>query len=228
MRTWSFINQKGGSGKSTLCTQLAVHAVEAGEKVLILDVDPQGSAEAWHEKRGVDRHPGAMRCKPENLAKVIGGGGLYKLTLFFLDTAPHTNNDALTAIALSDLIICPTQASLFDLHSLEQTAHLLHNAGKADQARVVVNNVPPGTPKSEHATVQMAADIAKSYGLQTCSSYVCHRTAFIRTTNDGRGVTEASAIDQKASSEIRRLWLELNRVSPAIKATSRKRIEAPK
>jgi len=40
----SFVQQKGGSGKSTICTNLAVHAEDNGETVLIIDLDPQSSA----------------------------------------------------------------------------------------------------------------------------------------------------------------------------------------
>lgn len=213
MRTWSFISQKGGSGKSTLSTQLAVHATECGERVLIVDLDPQGSAEVWHQKRGIDRHPGAMRCKPENLNRVLDNASTFGITLIMIDTAPHTDKDALTAIRSADLIICPTQASLFDLASLADTATLLENANVKSKAIVVVNQVPPG--KSESATFAEAAAVVKTYGLALCSKHVCHRRAFVTSTNEGKGVTETAG-DKKASDEIRSLWLELCRLSPMV------------
>lgn len=211
MRTWSFISQKGGSGKSTLSTQLAVHATECGEHVLIVDLDPQGSAEVWHQKRGIDRHPGALRCKPENLSKVLDNAATFGISLIMLDTAPHTDKDALTAIRSSSLIICPTQASLFDLASLADTAMLLENAAVKPKAIVVVNQVPPG--KSEAATFAEAAAVVKTYGLALCPRYVCHRRSFVTSTNEGKGVTETAA-DKKAAEEIQRLWAELVKLSP--------------
>lgn len=213
MRTWAFISQKGGSGKSTLSTQLAVHATECGERVLIVDLDPQGSAEVWHQKRGIDRHPGAMRCKPENLHKVLDNADTFGISLIMIDTAPHTDKDVLSAIRASDLIICPTQASLFDLASLEDTATLLDNANCKSKAIVVVNSIPPG--KSENATFEEAAAVVKTYGIPLCAKYVCHRRAFVTSTNEGKGVTESSA-DKKASDEIKGLWLALAKLSPAV------------
>ncbi|GHB15400.1 ParA family protein [Modicisalibacter luteus] len=39
----SFANQKGGVGKSTICLQSAFYLVEAGHRVLVIDLDPQGN-----------------------------------------------------------------------------------------------------------------------------------------------------------------------------------------
>jgi chromosome partitioning protein len=51
MRTLALISQKGGSGKTTLAVHLAVAAMQAGERVTVLDTDPQGSAQAWAQVR---------------------------------------------------------------------------------------------------------------------------------------------------------------------------------
>jgi chromosome partitioning protein len=47
MRIITLVTQKGGTGKSTLTTSLAVAAVQAGEKVIAFDLDPQGTLTAW-------------------------------------------------------------------------------------------------------------------------------------------------------------------------------------
>jgi chromosome partitioning protein len=43
MQTIAFVSQKGGSGKSTIASSLAVAAHEMKEKVCVIDMDPQGS-----------------------------------------------------------------------------------------------------------------------------------------------------------------------------------------
>ena len=55
MRTIMVINAKGGSGKSTIATNLASHYAVRGEKVALVDYDPQGSSLAWLKERPVSR-----------------------------------------------------------------------------------------------------------------------------------------------------------------------------
>ena len=47
----TFVTQKGGSGKTTLVLSCAVAADELGVRVLILDMDPQKTAESWYQAR---------------------------------------------------------------------------------------------------------------------------------------------------------------------------------
>ena len=66
MRIITLVTQKGGTGKTTLAASLAVAAHEAGEKVLALDLDPQGSLATWGDIRDAD----APHIEPIPAAKV--------------------------------------------------------------------------------------------------------------------------------------------------------------
>src|SRR6185503_5222191 len=58
LRTLVLVNSKGGTGKSTLAASLAVAASAVGEKVIALDLDPQGSLVSWGNTVVVDRIDG--------------------------------------------------------------------------------------------------------------------------------------------------------------------------
>ena len=51
MHVIAFLSQKGGSGKTTLSVHTAVAAIATGERVCVIDADPQESATAWASAR---------------------------------------------------------------------------------------------------------------------------------------------------------------------------------
>src|SRR5664279_5617787 len=70
MQVIALISQKGGVGKSTLAVHLATEANAQGQRVLLLDLDPQGSAMEWANRRG-DRPPDVSGANPASVAKEI-------------------------------------------------------------------------------------------------------------------------------------------------------------
>src|SRR3954470_22035641 len=51
MKIIAVVSQKGGAGKTTIATNLAVLAERAGYPTVLFDLDPQATAAKWGDKR---------------------------------------------------------------------------------------------------------------------------------------------------------------------------------
>lgn len=218
MRVWTMAAQKGGCGKSTLATQLAVYAEKCGEMTLILDLDPQGSIGAWQQRR-MTNAPMVAETEPDHLEEIIEGARKIGTSLVILDTPPHTNKIASVAMRLADLIICPSQSSMFDLASLRDTVNLLNMANAIDKAVGVVNFVPPHEAKQAY---DEAVGPMSSFGLSVIPSYVTFRRAFPKSLQLGKGVVETEP-KGKAAAEVMAVWGDLNKLCPLVEKAKKKK-----
>lgn len=111
---------KGGSGKSTLATNLAVITCLSGQRVGIVDFDPQGSITSWYAKRkkqgsvpDIKVIQGTLKAD-EARAVVHNFADQHQLDIVFLDTpgADNLTNNELTKMA--DIVLMPLCPLGFD------------------------------------------------------------------------------------------------------------------
>ena len=95
MRVVALVNQKGGSGKSTLAACLAVAAQEAGERVFLIDMDPQKSLTKWGHRRQ-DKDLPVESVSPAKLEAALAALPGGRVTLVIIDT-PATDSPAADA-----------------------------------------------------------------------------------------------------------------------------------
>lgn len=70
MKVLAILSQKGGVGKTTLATCLAVAAEQAGKETAIIDLDPQATASFWKDVRQLDT-PAVASIQPVRLAAML-------------------------------------------------------------------------------------------------------------------------------------------------------------
>ena len=222
MRIWSFVQQKGGSGKSTICTNLAVCGENEGETVLIVDLDPQSSATLWHSARGTNK-PLVLDGQPDKLADIIASASTLGVSLCLIDSPSKLDDIALAVIRASDMVICPTLPDLFNLGSLQDTVQLLEAAEKLPATIGVINNVDKA---GEEARIGGATVVMEKFKMAVCPVVIRHHTEFQMAAEKGKAVTEFGAKAKKAADEIRALWAFLDgrvkRPATAGKAKRRK------
>lgn len=196
MRIIAFVTQKGGSGKTTLAVNLAVAAEAAGARVLILDLDPQASAEAWYQDREAET-PRLARVAaaelPRALELALGQGFSHVL----LDTPGRDEPAVAAAIRAADFCVVPCRPTPADMKATPATAATIRRLEKP--AAFVLTQTPPRGFRIREAEVGLGV-----LG-PVAPTGVVARNAFQDAHGRGLGITEYEP-DGKAAQEIRELW----------------------
>ena len=206
MVTLCFATQKGGAGKTTLAASLAVAAAAAGEKVVALDLDPQGSLAAGGDRREgkgpsfenltVDRLPADRIGQLPEILNALRRKGF---TVAVLDTAGVDNTATHLAMQASDLCLMPARPSRLDIEATGLTFRAVMRMGRP--VAFVLNQCPP-TPRSSRS-LEAAAGL-KMLGV-LADPMMTTRADYQDAIAAGFGVTEY-APEGKAAQEAVALW----------------------
>lgn len=197
MFTISVLSQKGGSGKTTVSINLAVAATLARKSAVIIDIDPQASAASIGDIRKIEE-PIILSAQAARLDKVLSTAEEGGADIVIIDTAPHSQNEALKAAKYADLILMPCRPTILDIHGVSHTINL------AEMAKVplvaVLNAVPPTGKLGDEAK-----DALSQYNIQVAPMQIVHRAAFYHALTVGLGVQEYDP-KGKAAMEVKQLY----------------------
>ena len=198
METLALIAQKGGCGKSTLAVHMAVCAAMYGQRVAIIDVDPQGSAFDWNEIREPGRKFDAIKATVAELPGLLRKAEAAGTSLAIIDTAPHTNKDPPAIAQLADFVLIPARPAFFDLKAMAATVMALHTT-KTPRA-VVINAAPHGFRLVEEARASL-----EKAGVTVLPDPIHQYAALGHAVTGGMSIHEY-APDSPAAAEIERLY----------------------
>ena len=195
----AFVSQKGGSGKTTLAVAVAVAAARAGDKVAVIDLDPQRSALTWGRRRGGDAldvmtgHPPRLR---QGIESARSGGA----DVVVVDTGPREGGGAAEAARLADLVLIPCRPTAVDLAAVPATLATVSGS----EAAVVLNGCPPRGQWTPQATAAL-----RSVGAKLCPVTLGYRVAHAKAFMGG-GTAQEVEPRSAAAAEIAALheWIE--------------------
>jgi chromosome partitioning protein len=194
MKTLAIISQKGGAGKTTLAVHLAAAAAQAGYRSAVIDLDPQGTAASWGDRRQA-QEPEVISGQAVRLPALVKAAQENGADFLILDTAPNADQTASLAARAADVVLIPCRPSAFDLEAIQTTLLLAKTAGKP--AYVVLNAVPP---RSGGIDREATASLAEQ-GAAVAPHQLTQRAAFAHGVIDGRTAQEFEP-HGKAAAEI--------------------------
>lgn len=201
--------EKGGTGKTTLATNLAAMRNAEGYDVLLVDADIQKSANFWATTREETNPENRVACL-QKFGKGIGRE-LLDLTKRYsdiiVDAGGRDSVELRAAMSVADRMYIPIQASQFDVWTLSQMDALVASAQAFNnklEAYVVINRASTNPSVSESIdTIAILNDFEQ---LKFSGITICDRISYRRAASQGLSVTEIKPTDAKAVSEINQFY----------------------
>lgn len=204
--------EKGGTGKTTLATNLAAMRALAGRDVLLIDTDPQGSSNYWVQSRDEESVTPRVACVQKF------GKGLpaevkdlaHRYQDIVIDAGGRDSVELRSALVVAEKAYIPIQPSQFDIWTLNQMDELVEAAKSFNpelRAKVIISR--SSTNPSVHESDETGKLLADFLNLELANVTIRDRIAYRKAAKDGLAVTELKPKDPKASEEMEILYNEV-------------------
>tara|TARA_B100001964_G_scaffold238227_1_gene303378 strand:- start:461 stop:1129 length:669 start_codon:yes stop_codon:yes gene_type:complete len=198
--------EKGGVGKTTVSTNIAVSFAEAGKDVLIVNTDKQDTVGAWAAIRE-EKYPKNSRINTVTLLGNTVTKGIRDLVdryeIIIVDAAGHDSIEQRQAMVVSDILLIPTRPTSFDVWALETVNNLInqvHGINADLKTGIFTNQVPTNSVNKKRKDMK---ELMKSYPeIKLFNTILTFRSSYQDAAGEGLSVMEFWRSDAQAKSEI--------------------------
>lgn len=194
---------KGGSGKTTIATNLTVLRSSMGKKVLLVDADEQKSASSWSQQResqGLNTPWTTIQLAGSAIrSQILKMANDYDDVI--VDVGGRDTTSQRSALIVADYYIVPFQPRSLDIWTLGSVKNLIAESSainiKLKSYALINRGDAMGNDNQE------ALDVIKECPNLTCLPHIiCQRKAFANAATDGLGIWEMKVSDKKALVEM--------------------------
>jgi len=200
----SFVNQKGGVGKTTSAINVAASLKRRNYKIGFVDADPQGSATQWRAVE--DNTAFEIIHHPEPISKSEIEELSQNYDYLVIDAPPAIGNITKSILAVTDLSIIPLSPSSLDIWSCKGTLEMVDEAREENpdlDVKLLINRKIPGTRVGREARDSLAV-----FDMDVLDTELCQRVAYIDAMTSGVSVMQY-APSSKAADEVESLCDEI-------------------
>ena len=194
MKIITVANRKGGAGKSTCAAHIALEAVRAGFKTILIDLDPQKTIETWWAKRQ-DDNPYLIDANAGNMHAIIQSLSDKKFDLCIIDTPGDTSDQATLGMSIADLVVIPSKPTGPDLSAIGRTISMVK-----EQQKPYIFILTQAISRTTSAL--QAAFVLSEFGA-VAPTTITNRVCYAHAMSSG---ISAAEIDKNASEELLKLW----------------------
>ena len=203
--------EKGGVGKSTIATNIAVEMVAQGAKLMLIDSDPQKTSLNWVDRRN-ELNPELNKVfgvsKEGNVREIIKELST-NYDIILLDASGRDSKSLRTALTICDKFYCPIKPSQADLETLPHVCELIsigNDMNERLKSFAIISMASPNYKSNDHAEASETINNLNNY-LKLSSSIIMERKVYREALLQGKGVVEMQ--NDKAISEIKKLVQEM-------------------
>jgi len=197
---------KGGSGKTTLATNLTVIRASLGYKVLLIDGDDQRSSSDWADQRdslGIDTSWTTIQLTGKSSHSQIEKM-VKNYDDIIVDIGGRDTTTQRSILTVSDLFIIPFKPRSLDIWTMGPVKNLINEVSSINRKLKSFAVINQGDVQGSDNSQAMEI-LSECSEMQCIPNFISHRKAFSNAAANGLGVVALRPSDKKAIQEIQSL-----------------------